>query len=59
MDGLIEALEHEYHPWAIALQWHPELAIDDPTQQRIFQALVEVARTRKISFLNNALEICR
>ncbi len=52
MDGVIEALEHEYHPWAIALQWHPELAIDDPTQQRIFQALVEVARTRKISFLN-------
>jgi len=24
-DGVIEALEHEHHPWAIAVQWHPEL----------------------------------
>ncbi len=47
-DGVIEALEHEHHPWAIALQWHPELAIDDPVQQRIFQSLVEAARTRNI-----------
>lgn len=42
-DGVIEALEHEHHPWAIALQWHPELAIKDRLQQRIFQALVEAA----------------
>ena len=49
-DGVIEALEHEHHPWAIALQWHPELALDDPLQQRIFQSLVEAARTR-----NNAI----
>lgn len=48
LDGVIEALEHEHHPWAIALQWHPELAIDDRQQQRIFQSLVEAARARNI-----------
>ncbi len=48
LDGAIEALEHEHHPWAIALQWHPEMALDDPLQQRIFHALVEAARDRKI-----------
>lgn len=47
-DGVIEALEHECHPWAIALQWHPEMSIDDPIQQRIFHALVEAACARKI-----------
>ncbi|MBD1890671.1 gamma-glutamyl-gamma-aminobutyrate hydrolase family protein [Coleofasciculus sp. FACHB-SPT9] len=47
-DGVIEAMEHKQHPWAIALQWHPELALQDPYQQRIFQALVETARKRTI-----------
>lgn len=49
-DGVIEAIEHERHPWAIALQWHPELSLNDPLQQRIFQSLVEAARTRKSRF---------
>lgn len=43
-DGLIEALEHETHPWAIALQWHPEMAPHDPLQQRIFSAFVDAAQ---------------
>jgi putative glutamine amidotransferase len=51
---VIEALEHEQHPWAIALQWHPELAINDPPQQRIFQSLVEAARIRNIRNKNNS-----
>ena len=43
-DGLIEAVEHMAHPWAIALQWHPELsAPDDPHQQAIFRAFVHAA----------------
>lgn len=46
-DGVIEAIEHEHHPWAIALQWHPELAINDPLQQRIFRAFVAAAQNRK------------
>ena len=44
-DGVIEALEHPAHPWLIAVQWHPErTAAADPTQQRLFDALVEAAR---------------
>ena len=54
-DGVIEALEHEYHPWAIALQWHPELAIDDCLQQQIFYALVAAAHARKIASKNKYL----
>lgn len=48
IDGVVEAIEYEHHPWAIGVQWHPELAIDNPQQLRIFQALVEAARARKI-----------
>ena len=57
LDGVIEALEHEHHPWAIALQWHPELAIDDPLEQRIFQALVEAASARNIKNKNKYFSI--
>lgn len=46
-DGVIEALEHLRHPWAIALQWHPELSINDPLQQRIFRAFIKAAQSRK------------
>jgi putative glutamine amidotransferase len=46
-DGVIEAVEHNHHPWAIALQWHPEVSIHDSLQQQIFQAFVAAARTRK------------
>ena len=48
-DGLIEALEHEHHPFAIAVQWHPELSQDDPDHQNLFHAFIEAARTRKTS----------
>ncbi len=50
-DGLIEALEHEHHTWAIALQWHPELSPTDPIQQQIFQAFVATAVDRKVGLL--------
>jgi putative glutamine amidotransferase len=44
-DGTIEALELPGHPWLLAVQWHPELtAADDPTQQRLFDELVNTAR---------------
>lgn len=47
-DGIIEAMEMPDHPWLIALQWHPEVtAMSDPTQQAIFDALVEQAKIRK------------
>jgi putative glutamine amidotransferase len=44
-DETIEALEMPTHSFLIALQWHPELtAPTDPTQQRIFDALVAAAQ---------------
>lgn len=47
-DGTIEATEHESHPWLCSVQWHPELtAADDPTQQRLFDGLVEAARSAR------------
>ncbi len=46
-DGTIEAVEMPEHPWLIAVQWHPELtAATDPLQQRLFDAIVEAARSR-------------
>jgi putative glutamine amidotransferase len=49
-DGIIEAVELPQHPWFICVQWHPEVsAIDDHTQQRIFDELVRVARETKVS----------
>lgn len=43
VDGLIEAIEHQFHPWAIALQWHPEMSPADENHQKIFQGLVAAA----------------
>ncbi len=43
-DGTIEAVELPGQPWLVAVQWHPELsAHEDPTQQRLFDALVTAA----------------
>lgn len=42
-DGVIEAVEHVEHPWCIAVQWHPEMRLADPVQQRLFRALVGAA----------------
>jgi putative glutamine amidotransferase len=38
-DGVIEAVEHVEHPWCIAVQWHPEMQLDDAAQQKLFHAL--------------------
>ena len=44
-DGIVEAIEMPNHPWLIAVQWHPELtAASDPLQQKLFDAIVRVAR---------------
>jgi putative glutamine amidotransferase len=45
-DGLVEALEADGHPFAIAVQWHPEeLADSDVRAQRLFDALVIACQT--------------
>lgn len=41
-DGVIEAVEHIEHPWCIGVQWHPEMQLDDPIQQRLFRALMGI-----------------
>jgi putative glutamine amidotransferase len=42
-DGVIEAIEHKSHPWAVAVQWHPELSAHCLAQKALFHALVEAA----------------
>lgn len=45
-DGLVEAMEHQTHPWAIAVQWHPEMSPpDDPHQSALFRGFVAAAQT--------------
>lgn len=47
-DGIIEAVEHRGLPWMLGVQWHPEVtAADDPTQQRLFDELVQEAARYK------------
>ena len=49
-DGIIEALQVSEHPWALAVQWHPEkTAAFDPTQQALFDQLVQAARQQQIA----------
>ena len=46
-DGVIEGLEVANHPWAVAVQWHPEItAAEDARQQGIFESLVRAAQYR-------------
>ncbi|MDZ7960588.1 MAG: gamma-glutamyl-gamma-aminobutyrate hydrolase family protein [Aulosira sp. DedQUE10] len=46
-DEVIEAVEHEHHPWAIGVQWHPELSANDPNHQRIFLAFIQATYTKQ------------
>lgn len=44
-DGVIEAIEHTSHPWAVAVQWHPEMmALEDSSQMALFAAFVQASR---------------
>jgi putative glutamine amidotransferase len=43
-DGVIEAVEHQGHPWCIGVQWHPEMQPDEAPQRGLFAALVTAAR---------------
>ncbi|MBZ0269939.1 gamma-glutamyl-gamma-aminobutyrate hydrolase family protein, partial [bacterium] len=43
-DGVIEAIEGPADgPFALGVEWHPELMEDAPEQQRLFDALVRAA----------------
>ena len=52
-EDLIEALEHATSPFALGVQWHPELA-EDPAQARLFEGLVAAARRRSEARLAGA-----
>ena len=43
-EGVIEATELEDHPFAVTVQWHPEMLHDDVQMLRLFRILVEEAR---------------
>lgn len=43
-DGLVEAAEIPGHPFAIAVQWHPEWIPDQPASQAIFKAFIQAAK---------------
>jgi putative glutamine amidotransferase len=42
-EGLIEAIERDAHPFAVGVQWHPELSAEGSVQDRLFQGLVGAA----------------
>jgi len=45
-DGLIEAIEGHDHPFAVAVQWHPEELVDDaPPMRRLFEEFISAARS--------------
>ena len=43
-DGLVEVVEIPDHPFAIAVQWHPEWLTDQPAMQRLFRSFVDASR---------------
>ena len=43
-DGLVEVLELPDHPYAVAVQWHPEWLTDQPAMQRLFKSFVDASR---------------
>lgn len=45
--GLVQAIELETMPYVMGVQWHPEYLPASRLQQRLFQALVQEALSRK------------
>lgn len=50
-EGLIEAIERADHPFALGVQWHPELSREGSPNDRLFQGFVgaaAIAATQKL-----------
>jgi putative glutamine amidotransferase len=43
LDGIVEAVEHVEHPFALGVQWHPESLRRDPRHLAIYRGVVEAA----------------
>jgi putative glutamine amidotransferase len=48
-NGIVQAIESESAPFLIGVQWHPELLVWKPPQQRLFSALVAAASEAHIA----------
>ena len=58
-DGMVEAVYLPEHPFALAVQWHPEFSLhSDPRSGRIFQAFVQACgggrAKREVKFFGEA-----
>jgi putative glutamine amidotransferase len=42
-DGLVEVVEIPDHPYAVAVQWHPEWLTDQVAMQRLFKSFVDAS----------------
>ena len=49
-EELVEAIEHPTHPFALGVQWHPELS-PGTAHDALFSGLVIAARERRASLL--------
>jgi putative glutamine amidotransferase len=43
-NGIIQAIEHDRHPFLLGVQWHPEYLPHHARQRRLFDELVRTAR---------------
>jgi len=48
-DGVIEAVESPRHPFALAVQWHPENLQAQPAMRAIFERFVAAAAERRLT----------
>jgi len=51
-DAIVEAVESREHPWALAVQWHPERRVDSyiyEPSMALFAAFVSAARERRVA----------
>jgi putative glutamine amidotransferase len=49
-DGIIEGVEYRGHPFCLAVQWHPEVAVGNQAGMEIlFQKFIMAARAMKHS----------
>ena len=44
--GVIEAIEGTGDSWIVAVQWHPELSVNDPRQKALLEAFVKEAKRK-------------
>jgi putative glutamine amidotransferase len=42
-DGVIEAVEHEDHPWCFGVQWHPEMQHEEAPHAALFRSFLRAA----------------